>query len=238
MSVELIERAAAALGKELLSEVAFLGAAALPLWITDEAAPAPRATRDVDVIVEVGSRVAYYRLGDGLRERGFEENPAAGQVCAWRHRPTGLELDVMPTEAEILGFANDWYPDALHAAIDVTLPSGAVIRAVPPLYLLATKLEAFRGRGRDAAGDPDYLGSRDFGDIVTLIDGRPELGRELGEADPALRLYLADQFAAMQADFRFESGVAGALMPDPASQGRRPLVLDRIQQVIDARPAG
>ncbi|HKI91643.1 MAG TPA: hypothetical protein VJ986_05040 [Gaiellaceae bacterium] len=66
MSVELIERAAAALGEELLSEVAFLGAAALPVWITDEAAPAPRATRDVDVIVEVGSLVAYYRLGDAL----------------------------------------------------------------------------------------------------------------------------------------------------------------------------
>jgi hypothetical protein len=40
--------------------VAFLGGAAIALWITDPAAPAVRATDDVDVIVEVGSLIDYY----------------------------------------------------------------------------------------------------------------------------------------------------------------------------------
>jgi len=57
VSIELVERAAAALGPELLDDVAFLGAASIPLWITEEAAPPARPTRDVDVVVEVMSRI-------------------------------------------------------------------------------------------------------------------------------------------------------------------------------------
>jgi UDP-glucose 4-epimerase len=43
----------------------------------------------------------------------------------------------------------------------------------PPAYLLATKLEAFRSRGKD-----DLYGSRDFEDIIALIDGREAPDRE------------------------------------------------------------
>lgn len=55
MSVELLERAAAALG-ELSAEVVFVGGATVSLWITDPGAPPPRPTLDVDVVVEVSSR--------------------------------------------------------------------------------------------------------------------------------------------------------------------------------------
>jgi len=235
MSIEQIELAAGALGPKLLREVAFLGASAMPLWITEPAAPQPRPTRDVDVIVEVVSLVRYYQLGEELRERDFVENPNARQICAWTHRPSGLELDVMPTDEQILGFSNRWYSDALRVAVDVRLRSGTVIRAVPPPYLLATKLGAFRGRGHTGAGDPDYLGSRDFGDIVALIDGRIELVGEVRESPPPLRDYIADEFSRMQVDFRFDGGVAGGLPPDRASQARKTLVLERVQQMIDAR---
>jgi hypothetical protein len=58
MSVELLELAAVALG-DLLDEVVFVGGATVGLWITDPAAPAPRPTKDVDVIVEVTSRGSF-----------------------------------------------------------------------------------------------------------------------------------------------------------------------------------
>ena len=54
----------------------------------------------------------------------------------------------MPTEASILGFENRWQKEAFPHAAEVTLPSGRSIRAVPPPYLLATKWEAFRSRGK------------------------------------------------------------------------------------------
>jgi len=48
MSIDLLERGAAALG-ELVDEVVFVGGATIALWITDPAAPPPRPTKDVDV---------------------------------------------------------------------------------------------------------------------------------------------------------------------------------------------
>lgn len=68
-------------------------------------------------------------------------------ICRWLHSDSGLILDAMPADASILGFANRWQGAALPHAVARTLPSGAVIRALSPPHLLATKLEAFKGRG-------------------------------------------------------------------------------------------
>lgn len=231
MSVALIESAATALGPEFLEDVAFLGAASIPLWITEPGAPPARATQDVDVIVEVGSLIGYYAIGERLKGHGFEEDSDAPEICAWKHLGSNLLLDVMPTEAEILGFTNRWYAEALAAAVPLQLPSGVTIRAVPPPYLIATKIEAFKGRGRDADGQPDYLGSRDFGDVVFLVDGRAELVDEVLQSPRSLREYLADELQRLQRDARFEGGVAGHLLPDLASQARRELVLERIRRL-------
>jgi hypothetical protein len=44
MSIDLLERGAAALG-DLVDEVVFVGGATVTLWITDPAAPPPRPTK-------------------------------------------------------------------------------------------------------------------------------------------------------------------------------------------------
>lgn len=98
----MLEAAAADLGP-LTRDVAFLGGAAMVLWISDPGAPPVRPTRDVDVIVEVATRVEYYALGERLRDRRFEENPVVRQLCAWKHRDSGLQLDVMPVDEAISG---------------------------------------------------------------------------------------------------------------------------------------
>lgn len=56
MSIELLERAALVLGP-LAEEVVFVGGATVVLWITDPGAPPPRPTLDVDVVVEVTTRL-------------------------------------------------------------------------------------------------------------------------------------------------------------------------------------
>ena len=118
MSFELLELAAERLGP-LVDEVAFVGGASLFLWIDDPGAPEPRATTDVDVIVIVDGYGDYVRLSERLRERGFQEDALSSVICRWRHG--ALVLDVMPTDAGILGFSNRWYPDAAGAASEVTL---------------------------------------------------------------------------------------------------------------------
>jgi hypothetical protein len=79
---------------------------------------------------------------------------------------------------------------------------------VPPVELLATKLEAFADRGHD-----DCLASRDFEDIVLLIDGREELSTEIASSPVGPADYIASELARIESLPTFEYGVEGALTP-------------------------
>jgi hypothetical protein len=219
VNIELLELAKSALGR-LVEEVVFVGGATVGLWISDPAAPPVRPTDDVDVVVEVATRSEFHEFEAKLRDAGFSEDQDSGVICRWRHRQTGLILDAMPSRADILGFDNKWQSATIPHAVAYQLPSGATIRAAPPVYMLAMKLEAFRGRGKG-----DFLGSRDFGDIVTLIDGRPELLEEVARADAAVRAYIAAEMRGLLADPRLMDGLAGAVRGDPASQERVDIVI-------------
>jgi predicted nucleotidyltransferase len=230
VSIALLELAAAALS-DLVEQVVFVGGATVGLWITDPAAPPPRPTKDVDVIVDADSRTKFAEFEQRLREHRFHEDIYSGIICRWLHADGQLMLDAMPTDASILGFANRWQSESMPHAVVRKLPSGAKIAAVSPPFLLATKLEAFAGRGKG-----DYLGSRDFADIVSLVDGRAELVDELANSPAVLRVYIADELARHRRDPRFLDGVHGGLPPDDASQDRAALVvLPRISAMIDAR---
>ncbi len=109
MSTDQLETAATALGS-LLKEVVFLGGASIHLWLSDPAAPAARTTDDVDVISDITSLTAYYRLGERLRKRGFSEASDSRVICHWHHHATGLVLEVMPRDENVLGFSNPWSP--------------------------------------------------------------------------------------------------------------------------------
>ena len=174
----------------LREEVAFLGGAVTGLLITDPAAPEIRPTDDVDVIVEVASQVAYASLGRRLRVLGFREDKSEGApTCRWIF--SGQKVDVMPTSAEVLGFANRWYASALREA-ETRRVGGLALRVVTAPYFLATKLEAFDGRGQG-----DYRASHDLEDLVAIVDGRLELADEVAASPRALRTYLKKRFREM-----------------------------------------
>jgi hypothetical protein len=228
VSLELLERGARALGP-VLSDVVFLGGASIVLWITDPAAPTPRPTKDVDVVAEVTSRASFHDFEARLRTLGFKEDQKDGIICRWQHSEEDLVLDAMPADAAILGFENRWQGASIPHAVERILPSGTVIRAAAPTYLLATKIEAFNGRGRE-----DFLASRDFGDAITLIDGREELMAEVRESESDVRSYLATELKRLRRHPRFREGVSGALQADAASQARADaVVLPRIEHLID-----
>ncbi len=229
MSLELLERGAAALGP-LLEEVVFVGGASIVLWITDPAAPPPRPTNDVDVIVEVTGRWGYEQFSERMRAQGFAEDIESRVICRWQHARLELMLDAMPTNPAILGFSNRWLAPALPHSLEHRLPSGVSIRTTTPPYLLATKLEAFADRGQD-----DLLGSHDFEDVISLINGRAALIEEIRAAADDLRVYLAQQITRLQAIPRFDEWVAGALRPDAANQARvEAIVLPRLAEIVDS----
>lgn len=205
---------------DLCDEVVFVGGATVDLWITDLAAPEFRLTEDVDVVVEVTTREDYYDIEKRLRDVGFHSDQESGVICRFRHTGSGLVLDAMPTEASILGFENRWQKEAFSHAVDVGLPKGQKIRALPPPYLLATKLEAFGSRNRF-----DFYASRDWADVVTLVDGREELLEEVAQAPDLVRVYVSERLRELSAHRDFDAGVEGALPSSPESRDRVDLVV-------------
>ena len=217
----MVERVAEVLGP-LRDRVVFLGGSTTGLLVTDPAAPAIRTTKDVDVIVEVSTQMEYHALGQELRHLGFRHDTDEGApICRWTQ--ADLVLDVMPTDAALLGFSNRWYPEALQRARIHTLSNGLGIRVVTSPYFLATKLEAFYGRG-----EGDFLGSHDLEDLVAVVDGRAELLGEVRAASLALQTYLAEAFTTLLKAPDFTYAIQGHLPPDPGSQGRFGEVVGRL----------
>jgi hypothetical protein len=70
-------------------------------------------------------------------------------------------------------------------------------------------------------------------DIITILDGRPEIIDEIQQAAKALRSYLSDAFSALLNDRRFTDALPGHLPPDKASQSRLPIILKRIDSIFN-----
>jgi hypothetical protein len=232
MSVAQLEAAAAALG-DLCERVVFLGGATIGLWVADPAARAPRVTYDVDVVAEVVTLAAYEAFQDELRRRGFSEDTESGVIGRWRRADSDLVLDAVPLESRLAGLGGRWLGPAVAAAVTHRLPSGVTIRLVPPPHLLATKLEAFADRGGD-----DCIASRDFEDVIVLVDSRAQLADEIAEAGPDLREYVRAELARIMILPSFEYGVDGALAGPGASERAEAVTLPRLRRLSQPTPAG
>src|SRR5258708_1365535 len=154
-NLDQLKTAAEAL-RPLLGELVFVGGCVTGLLITDEAAGDPRSTLDVDAIAEITSYVEYAEFGNRLRALGFREDTREdAPLCRSIHRRT--TLDVMPLDEKILGFSNRWYKSAMKSSVMQKLSSNLEIRVVTAPLFIATKLEAFKGRGKG-----DFFGSHDL----------------------------------------------------------------------------
>jgi hypothetical protein len=220
--IELIQTAAAKLG-DLCPEVVFLGGAVLGLLITEEGAPPPRTTRDVDVAIElVPGYLELFELDQRLLRLGFR-NDMAGPTCRYLHGPT--ILDVIPVQMDAPPEVNLWYPLAIKTARIHHLKGGETIRVISPVCFLASKLAAFRSATRE--NSDDMFLSRDFEDIVRLVDGCPEIVEDAGEAPPDLKKYLRDQVTSILQVRYSEEGIM-----EHFERGREAIVLDRFRALI------
>jgi hypothetical protein len=209
--------------RPLLRELVFVGGCVTGLLITDEAAGDPRPTLDVDAIAEITSYAEYAEFGERLRALGFGEDTSEGApLCRWVHQRT--ILDVMPLYEKILGFSNRWYKAAVESSITKRLSIKLEIRIVTAPFFIATKLEAFKGRGKG-----DFLGSHDLEDLVSVVDGREALLTEVRAEGNEFRSYIQAEIRSLLANGRFLDALPGCLLPDAASQSRIGIVLKRLE---------
>ncbi len=215
-NVVMLEMVAKHLGAELREQLLFVGGAVTGLLITDPAMPAIRPTDDVDLVVHAAVLQDFHAVEKALSARGFIHDMSKdAPICRWRIGV--VAVDVMPTIESVLGFSNRWYQLATETPQYVVLPSGVEIRLINAPVFIATKLEAFAGRGNN-----DYLFSHDLGDLISVIDGRSSLLAECSTCDDALKFYLHEWFTRLLADRSFIEALAGHLPGDEASQARLP----------------
>lgn len=155
----ILVQVARALGN-LCDTLVFVGGCATGLLVTAVRAQAVRMTEGVDLVAQVASVREYHEMEALFQARGFVHDLSPGApICRWRCH--GIAVDLMPSAPGILSFHNRWYPLAIESAQTTVLEEPLTIRLITAPLFVATKLEAFKGRGNG-----DFLLSHDLEDII------------------------------------------------------------------------
>lgn len=212
---------------ELCESLVVVGGCATGLLLTAQRAQVIRATKDVDVVVQVASLADYHGAEKEMSAKGFRHDLSPdAPICRWVK--DGIELDLMPSQPGILGFHNRWYPLAIETAERVRIPGGAEINLITAPVFIATKLVAFHGRG-----DKDYLASHDLEDLIAVIDSRKELIDEVKQSAPELREYIGKEMKSLLDIVDFQTALPGQLPADAASQARLPQLMSRLKLLTE-----
>lgn len=147
-----------------------------------------------------------------------------GAICCMKLGE--LKVDFMPTKSEVLGFSNRWYQETLKTAETISLGQDLSIKIPTPPLFIATKLEAYLGRGNS-----DPMGSKDIQDILNLFDGRDMLVEEIKHAASELRVYIAEQIQVLLNHPEFDYAIQSIIRNSP---GRDDIIYKRLEAVSEA----
>src|SRR5665647_384287 len=183
----------------LKNEVIFVGGATVSLY-ADRMAEEVRPTDDIDILIEIWTYKDFAAIEEKLRCIGFVNDQSSGIIC--RYIIQGITVDVMATGENALGFSNKWYPEGFKNALEFTIDDEHIVKIFSSPYFIASKLEAFKGRGKK-----DGRTSTDFEDIVFVFENRSTIWEELNVAEENLKNYLKDTFRLMLENPFFEEWV-------------------------------
>ena len=214
---------------ELSNEFLFVGGSTVGLYISDKAVPAVRATVDIDCVVEVINRGEYYATAEKLKARGFREDSSSNVIC--RFRKNELILDVMPTKVEILNFTNQWYIEGIKHKVSITLSNGSCIHILSTAFFIASKLEAFKGRGQG-----DFMSSHDIEDLITVFDGDPLVADKILKSPDNVRAYLGESLTDLLRNEDFTESIEGHINDRLNTAERAAIVKKRINASLPRAP--
>jgi predicted nucleotidyltransferase len=211
--------------EELASEVVFVGGATVSLY-ADRPYSDSRPTDDVDILVELLSYKSYAAIDEKLRTKGFVNDVQSGIIC--RYIVKGIIVDVMPTADAALGFSNKWYPEAFTRSKEMLIDKGIRIKIFDPVYFLAVKMEAFKGRGEN-----EGRFSTDFEDIVFLLNKRNAIWQELQQSPENVKQYLKETFNQLLGESYFDEWISCHI--DFDEQKRVGFITGSLKEFIDTK---
>ena len=189
---------------KLQTPVVFVGGATVSLYADIAFREAVRPTDDVDVLIEIVAYKNYAAIEERLRAIGFTNDTASKIICRYKYQ--GLIVDIMPTEEKALGFSNKWYATGFKQAIDFEIDKQHRIKILPASYFIASKLEAYKSRGKN-----DGRTSTDFEDIVFVLNNRNTIWQDLQNAEAPVRKYLQEEFTTLLNTEYFNEWIAAHL---------------------------
>lgn len=223
-NIALLTAMARAMGP-LCDQVVFVGGCATGLLIDNPKLMDVRPTEDVDAIVEVASLAGYHQLAEQLVQRGFRQT-MEHNTPPFRWFWNRMQLDLVPLDEKVLGFANPWYRAGYEASVSIALEDGLNLKHLSAPYFLATKFEAFKDRG----GNDVFL-SHDLEDIMTVVEGRLNLVAEVEAAVDLVRQHIARSVVGLLGLPAFANALPG-LLSDPEQEISILARLGRIAQFI------
>lgn len=223
-NIALLTAMARAMGP-LCDQVVFVGGCATGLLIDNPKLMDVRPTEDVDAIVEVASLAGYHQLAEQLVQRGFRQT-MEDNTPPFRWFWNRMQLDLVPLDEKVLGFANPWYRAGYEASVSIALEDGLSLKHLSAPYFLATKFEAFKDRG----GNDVFL-SHDLEDIMTVVEGRLNLVAEVEAAVDLVRQHIARSVVGLLVLPAFANALPG-LLSDPEQEISVLARLGRIAQFI------
>ena len=224
-NTEMLQIVANGLG-DLIDEVVFVGGAVAELYADDPASSDIRPTQDVDCTIELSSYGDQTELEDELRTKGFANDTSQGApICRWIFR--GIKVDVMPTDGDILGFNNQWYPGGVGSKIPKILPDGTEIFVFSPEYYLAAKFEAHKDRGGN-----DLRQSHDFEDIVYILDNCTSILEDIRNAEGDVKNYIKGECDGLLENDGLSEGIESAL-PYGSDSDRVEMIITLITDITE-----
>ena len=222
INIGVIKQVARALG-DLNNRVVYVGGAVVSLYIDDPAAADVRPTDDIDISLEITSQGELENLRQELASKKFTQSAEDTVMCRFRYE--GIPVDVMATEEIGWAPANRWFRPGFEHLQTLELEPGLEVRILPVAYFLASKFEAYNDRG---ASDPRT--SKDFEDIVYVLDNHTNLVNEIITAPNEVKAFLIERFNEILSD-EMEEAVLSHLNPYTQSE-RFELLNDKLNKIV------
>lgn len=179
------KKVAKALGA-LNQDVVYVGGAVVSLYIDDPSAEDVRPTKDIDISMEIANVGELEAVREKLNSKGFYQSAEDDVICRFRYED--IKVDVMSTKAVGWAPANPWFAPGYKNLVKFEIDD-LTINCLSLPYFLATKFAAFYDRG-----GRDPRASKDFEDIVYLLNYTKHLKEEILSSDKEVKAYLIDCF--------------------------------------------
>ncbi len=222
INIQAVERVATVL-EEINKEVIYVGGAIVSLYATDNSAEQARPTKDIDISVQVSS----YSQMEVLREKlaAKEIYPASSEKILYRYSYEDILIDYIPYEETPLGPTNRWLKPGFEIAYPIKI-GNIEIKILPVCMFLATKWEAFKGRGNDPRV------SHDFEDIIYIIDNNLNLLDDVNVANEDVLNYLIEMSSEILTHPSRNEIIECHINPFTREE-RTKFVIEKLQKIVE-----